>query len=280
VAGPGGDGKSLAMMDYDATSSTFSNLTVLYTPPAGMAVWPSFVPTSDGVVFELETVSNGRDWGATRSTCDDTGPCSNVGTQAELWWVDVATKTPVRLDNLNGKGYLPGLASTQHTDDSVFAYEPTVSPVVSGGYAWVVFTSRRLYGNVATVNPYWSDPRFHDIGATPTTKKLWVAAVDLNALPGTDPSHPAFYLPGQELLAGNSRGFWVADPCQPSGTSCESGDECCDGFCRSFDGGLTCTNVPPSCAHEFDKCTQTADCCGSAQGMACLGGRCSRPTPK
>ena len=43
-------------------------------------------------------------------------------------------------------------------------------------------------------------------------KKLWVAAIDLNAPAGTDPRHPAFYLPAQELLAGNARGFWVVDP--------------------------------------------------------------------
>ena len=30
----------------------------------------------------------------------------------------------------------------------------TVNPVPSGGYAWVVFTSRRMYGNVATINPW------------------------------------------------------------------------------------------------------------------------------
>ncbi len=134
-------------------------------------------------------------------------------------------------------------------------FEPTVNPVPSGGYAWVVFTSRRLYGNVATVPPYFSDPRFHDISKTPTTKKLWVAAIDLNAPPGTDPSHPAFYLPAQELLAGNSRGFWVVDPCKKDGNGCETGDECCGGFCRpGGDGGaLVCSTAKPSCANCLGK---------------------------
>jgi len=50
-------------MDFDAKSSTFSNFRILYTPPAGTSVWPSFLPTNDAVVFELETKSNGRDWG-------------------------------------------------------------------------------------------------------------------------------------------------------------------------------------------------------------------------
>ena len=69
--------------------------------------------------------------------------------------------------------------------------------------------------------------------------KLWVAAIDLNAPAGTDPSHPAFYLPAQELLAGNSRGYWVVDPCHVDLTSCETGDECCGGFCRPAPGDGT-----------------------------------------
>jgi hypothetical protein len=186
-----GDGVSLATMDYDAMSSTFSNFQVVFTPPAGTSVWPSFLPTNDGLVFELETQSNGRDWGGTRAPCDgtvsSTDPSmgcpseSTKGSKGELWWVDLATKKAARLDSLNGLGYLPTLAATDHIDDPSMNYEPTVNPVPSGGYAWVVYTSRRLYGNVATVRPYWSDPRYVDISTTPTTKKLWVAAVSLTA---------------------------------------------------------------------------------------------------
>jgi hypothetical protein len=152
--------------------------------------------------------------------------------------------------------------------------------VPSGGYAWVVFTSRRLYGNVATINPWWSDPRYHDISTTPTPKKLWVAAVDLNAKPGTDPSHPAFYLPAQELLAGNSRGYWVVDPCQPNGTTCETGDECCGGYCEDVDGGFVCSAQPPACSNLNDKCTKSSDCCGASQGVQCINGRCAEPNPQ
>jgi len=50
-------------------------------------------------------------------------------------------------------GSMPGVLPSGplgHADDSTLQYEPTVAPIVAGGYAWVVFTSRRLYGNVAT----------------------------------------------------------------------------------------------------------------------------------
>jgi hypothetical protein len=276
-----GDGVSLAAMDYDPKSSTFSNFRVLFTPPSGTSVWPSFLPTNDAVVFELETQSNGRDWGGTRSSCDNTSCLNNTstGTKAELWWVDLATRTAARLDGLNGLGYLPTMAATDHTSDEILNYEPTANPVPSGGYAWVVFTSRRLYGNVATLKPYWSDPRYVDLSSSPTPKKLWVAAVDLNGKVGTDTSHPAFYLPAQELLAGNSRGYWVVDPCQANGAACTTGDQCCGGYCESNGGTFVCSAQPPACSSLNDKCTTADDCCGVSQGTECIDGRCAQPAP-
>lgn len=264
-AGPSGDQKSLAAMDFAANA--FSGFVTLHTPSSGKDIYPSFLPTNDAVVFELETASDGE-FGATRN-----------GSRGELWWVDLKTKTTARLDLLNGHGYVP-TGPNNHGDDATLNYEPTVNPVPSGGYAWVVFTSRRRYGNVATIDPFWSDPRDHDISTTPTTKKLWVAAVDLNASPGTDPSHPAFYLPAQELLAGNSRGYWVVDPCQPDGTSCETGDECCGGYCKNVDGGFVCSHQPPPCSQEYDKCATDGDCCGSKQGIKCINGRCAQQSPQ
>src|SRR5690606_27790029 len=118
---------------------------------------------------------------------------------------------PVPLDRLNGKNgstvYLPqlpqpinmsctgdsvpvGSIDADHSDDVNLNYEPTVNPIASGGYAWVVFTSRRMYGSVADIPPFCSDPRGVDLIDNITPKKLWVAAVDLTAPPGTDPSHP------------------------------------------------------------------------------------------
>jgi len=130
-----------------------------------------------------------------------------------------------------------------------------------------------MYGNVAIGEPYDTGD-----GTYPIPKKLWVAAIDPNAPPGVDPSHPAFYLPGQELNAGNMRGFWVVDPCHSDGTSCETGDECCNGYCqRGADDKLTCASKPRSdgCSQEYEKCAARVDCCGSNQGFDCVNGRCA-----
>jgi hypothetical protein len=261
--GPGvdnksGDGKSIAVVDFDGVSK-FSNLRTVYTPPTNSscptcaAVWMSFAPTNDALIFELET--------------SNTGTFASTGGRGELWWVDLATKTPHRLDMANGAGYLPS-GPNSHATDATLQYEPSVLPIASGGYVWVVFTSRRLYGSVATADP-WTQAA--STNTSPTLKKLWVMAFDLNAPVNTDASHPAFYLPAQDLLTVNARAYWVLDPCKSTGTSCETGDECCGGHCGTPDDagtGLVC-GKPTTCGGEGDTCVSGTDCCS---GLQCVGG--------
>jgi hypothetical protein len=269
-----GDQASLALLDFDG-KTTFSNPRVLFTPPAGQSVtYSSFFPNSAAAVFEVELSDVSGEWAYTRN--------QNTG---ELWWVDLASGKAHRLDALNGYAsggapYLPGNGGT-HTaaQDATLNYEPTVNPIASGGYAWVVFTSRRMYGNVAQLDPWTSDPRNYPWHDQVTDKKLWVAAVDLNAKPGTDPSHPAFYLPAQELHAGNARGYWTVEPCRADGQSCQAGDQCCGGYCEPSEAGLVCTSQTPSCAGQYEKCTTTSDCCGAAQGIQCINGICTLSQP-
>ncbi len=264
----GGDKVSLASIDFAPSTKTFSNQQTLNTPTGGDTdLFPAFLPTNDAVIYERE--ANGSPYGATWS-----------GAHGQLWWVDLKTHTAAELANLNGEAYLPTTYGTNHATDWTLQYEPTVNPVASGGYAWVVFTSRRLYGNVATQDPFLSDPRNYDQTQSATTKKLWVAAIDLNAKPGTDPSHPAFYLPAQELLACNSRGYWVVDPCEKNGQSCLTGDQCCSGTCEDVDGGFVCGTQPPGCSSTGNKCTTNSDCCGASTGIECIGGYCSLQTPQ
>jgi hypothetical protein len=270
------DEKSLGIFDFDGTN-TFSNGRVLYTPPSGNEVtYSSFLPSGTGIVFELglSTPSNfGFTW---------------HNNTAELWWLDVASSTAHRLDQLNGYGasgstYLPdnasGMATHTAAQDATLNYEATVNPIGSGGYAWVVFTSRRMYGNVAQIAPWTSDPRDYPWRDQVTDKKLWVAAVDLNAPAGTDPSHPAFYLPAQELYAGNARGYWSVEACHADGETCQAGDQCCGGYCQPGDGGLVCSSQMPMCSGEYERCTMTSDCCGAAQGIVCIDMVCTQNAP-
>ena len=270
-----GNGTQLVSLDFDATTNTFSNFTVLATMTGGMrAGLPSFFPTDDAVAFHYQLVNSNH-------LFDTWSPA-----EAQIWWSDLATGTAANLYTLNGlntggtTSYLP--TSSSHPNDTVYNYEPTVNPVSSGGYIWMIFTSRRLYGSVATTPPYQSDPRNYNatLVANATCKKLWVAAIDLNAKAGSDPSHPAFYLPAQELLAGNMRGFWALAPCKANGMSCTAGDQCCNGYCEPGDGGLVCSNSPPNamCSQVGNKCTTAADCCDTTN--QCINGFCAPSTPQ
>jgi hypothetical protein len=288
-----GLGRSLVVTDFDcgaqpgsfacgATPYHFTNPRQIYidSTKSRYVGWPAFLPDDNYVIFH-----NAQAWGTTDgcTATPDNNTTTNCmlstwhGAQAEIWGTDVPAtsaqaSTPIALGQLNGKGYLP--TNANHPNDAVLNYEPTVNPIASGGYYWAVFTSRRMYGNVASGDPYDKGN-----GNAPIPKKLWVAAIDIDPKPGVDPSHPAFYLPGQELNAGNMRGHWVVDPCKANGGGCESGDECCNGYCREpEDGGaLVCTDKPQGCAQEFEKCAIDADCCGAPSGYTCLNGHCARP---
>jgi hypothetical protein len=285
-----GDGSHVVTMDFDAAGPTLGNPKNVFTLPAGQTAcvgFPSFLPTSSALLVQVTFMACGNG-----STGGNTSYGQYIGTSkapgapglpSEIWWTDNASGQQHRLDALNGynpdgTSYLP-VGPNGHNADTKLNFEPTVSPTSAGGYAWVVFTSRRLYGNIATSDPFASDPRSYDYLHQVTTKKLWVAAIDLNAAPGTDPSHPPFYLPAQELQAGNARGFWVLEPCRENGASCELGDQCCGGFCQpaSPGGPLVCGNMTPTCSRIGDRCTVASDCCDV--GAQCINSVCSLPTP-
>ncbi|MCA9644769.1 MAG: hypothetical protein H6718_21425 [Polyangiaceae bacterium] len=300
----GGTGQQLVVMDFDQSTLTFSNRRVVADDTGGAMTqrpgWGAFLPDNKSLVYHWQTTATPNQAGATVADGQGADLRTRRGARAQVWWTNLDGNTSVtHLDKLNGVGYLPSLPTPNglaceadgyevgsidrtHSDDANYNYEPTVNPIPGGGYAWVVFTSRRMYGNVATIPPFCSDPRWADLKNNITTKKLWVAAVDLSAAPGTDASHPAFYLPGQELLAGNSRGFWVLDPCRADGTSCESGDQCCNGFCQpnSSSGELECSNKPPggSCSQVQEKCETAADCCDKTN--ECINGFCAQGGPR
>lgn len=243
-----GGGHTLAVMDFDKTTKTFSNLANIATFQNNILGWPAFTPDGKWVVFHAGSNAQFE---------------TDNGATGDLYFVDLATKTAARMSLLDGYGsngsYLPD-------NDPNLNFAPTLLPVAVGGYYWVVFTSHRGYGNTTPTQDHMDE-----------YGKLWVAAMDLQPTPGKDPSHPAFFLDGQELAADNLRGFWVLDPCKKDGSDCKSGAECCDGFCRpAGDGGLTC--VPPQgCANEYEKCTSASDCCDKS--MLCINGHCAAPPP-
>ena len=313
----------------------------------GKVGWPTFAPDGSAVVYQHQIVSSKAYISWSPSDINTV-----AGAQADLWISNVpstsaTTATPTRLNWLNGlnasgASYLPTTSRTvsaptayhsgnlnigfRQADncsnsgtamsvyDNQLNYLPAINPTQAGGFNWVVFTSRRMYGNQAYANPWDADPnqtcstcvttagalqycnysgQSCTIGtncsaATPT-KKLWVAALDGTYTPGTDPSHPAFYLPGQELAAGNSNGYWVNSACGAVGSTCSSNDDCCGGsgasptnVCKitTAPSTKTCQAVGGACVAAGAVCNTAGspgDCCN---GLSCpaAGGLCFNPT--
>jgi WD40-like Beta Propeller Repeat len=242
---------TLGVYDYDGSGPTLSNARSLVSPggdPATQYIaWPTLTPDANSVVY----VRSDR-----LQQYGDRYP-------SNLYLASTDTGEEVRLANLNGDTY-PFVAGDL---DRNCSYEPTSAPIAAGGYFWVVFTSRRTYGNIVT---YGADPD--------AIQQLWVAAIDMNPQPGQDPSHPAFWLPGQEPTTKNMRGFWALDPCKSLGTSCGAASECCSQICESTDGGKACGEPSESqCSPSGGICETAEDCCGT--GNQCINKHCAEPPP-
>ena len=232
---------TLWIADADLVTPDFDNIAQIVANDGARptVTYPTFSPDSGWVAFMRATQARTR------------------GAQGEIWLTDTTGATQMSLDAANGVGHI-----TQ-TDAN---YEPTFLPVSLGGYFWLVFVSERTYGNTLT-----------DTAVATRRKQLWVTAIDANPAAGTDPSHPSFWLPGQELDNQNMRGEWALNPCLELGEGCEAGFECCEGFCQPDENGeLTCS-PPGECAEEGEACDVAADCCD--ESLACVGGFCAPLVP-
>lgn len=209
--------------------------------------YPTFSPDGKYISYHSGKYSTG---------CNELGCVDATPDSGELWVSATNGKgAPIRMAKLND----PPLEADHNSQR-----EPTFCPVNRGGYNWVVFTSMRDWGNALT-GPVINGKR-----------RLWVAAVD-EKLGKVDPSHPAFYIEGQNDETPNMRGFWALAKCietpKPGkkGPSCSANFECCSGFCIDGQCG---DKTSLSCVGVGDDCDTDSDCCNSGS-TECRDGRCS-----
>jgi len=227
---------SLWLVDVDLMNLGFSNPhKIVDANNLTTTTFPTFSPDSQWIAFMRANQARTR------------------GATCEVWLTNLDGTAITRLDNANGLGIIePGQDQT--------SYEPTFLPVSVGGYFWLIIGSERKYGNTLV-----------DTNPGSRRKQLWVTAIDANIQPGVDPSHPPFWLPGQELNNSNMRGEWALAPCKNLGEGCNAGFDCCDGFC--YGDPPTCNDKPDTCSHIGDECMADADCC--MDEGTCIGGYCS-----
>jgi hypothetical protein len=215
-------------------------------------IYPTFAPDSRWLAFQMGNRARSR------PTVIDQGTGQTDGEGfGDLWLVDTDTGTRVKLDLANGVG-VPQLP----TELTSANYEPTFMPVSVGGYYWLVFVSERPYGNTLT-----------DTDPLTRRKQLWVTAIDASVDGTVDPSHPAFWLPGQTTEANNMRGYWALNPCVGNGEGCSAGFDCCSGVCN---GDGVCSDPTGTCSEYGNACETSGDCC---EGLVCIGNFCALPTP-
>jgi hypothetical protein len=254
---PAGD---LKVIQFDETKTPmFSGVQDLI--PVGTSTlisWPTLSPDGQWVAYSR---------GASADTRNGPG---------DLYFASaVDPNHEVRLHQLDGDGY-PFAAGAR---DLSWNYEPSFAPVASGGYFWLVFTSRRTYGNTLTgqAQPCTTTP-------CSEVKQLWVAAIDQNPKLGVDPSHAPFHLTGQNEGNLAMRGFWSLPPCKGDGQSCANGTDCCGGYCSPGGGdagsGPVCQSTNHGCAMNGDRCKASSDCCDASKGVTCINHVCSEAPPK
>ena len=202
---------------------------------AGRPAYPSFSPDSKYIAY-------GRPDQGSRSTGNGT-----------LWLVGTDGTNPSEL------------LAAEHADTRNFS--PVFAPKGAGGYNWVVFMSRRDYGNQM-------------VGAN--RQQLWMYAID-DPPSAADPSHPPFYMRGQQACGKSESAYYALDPCKDIGQDCTTGIECCNGQCI-YDAQLqkTVCGTPPDpgdCVQDGNACQQNEDCCNFPQ-VTCYQGFCQPKPPQ
>jgi hypothetical protein len=244
--------------------------------------WPTFESDSRSVIFQASQPVDACTQcdGKTGARYGEMAPTNYYGIQGSLWSVD---------SNPGGTAVpLTALNTGERPADLNKAYQPTTLPAAAGGYRWVVFTSTRPYGNA--LNPPGTN-------STCLASQLWVSAVDDSTSGATDRSHPAFWLPNQNLGAPttsgyiNERAYWVLDPCKPAGSplACDTNEDCCGATatpptaaCR-IDQPAThpptrhCVTINTGvCVDDGKSCAVDNDCCNYPTSH-CIGGACTPP---
>lgn len=272
--------RQIAVMRYDTNVHRATDYRVLVHENADSPLrpgWPVFLPDNRAVVFVRTTDNSfsgssvGGLSGVATAAINGMPPANKA--PSDLYIADIETGAVTLLAKAMGfqtpedaahdeATYLPFGGQDLHAN-----FYPTVSPVAAGGYFWVFFDSFRHFGSLGTL------------------RLLWAAAIDVRAdgKYTLDPSHPPFFVAGQEFSAGTRfRAFAVLNRCESEGAPCRTGVDCCTGVCK-LPGALvvepsrsmgTCAPAERSCAERDERCQLSSDCCETS--ASCINSFCAQ----
>ena len=191
----GADGHALALMLFSAAQRQASDYRVIASDTDRFPAWPTFRPGSEQLVFALGISTSYdaegtllSDLGAPPGPSSDLHVATLDGAQSTLLFRAMGYASPEAASD--DRTYLPFGEQDLHQN-----YNPSILPRRLGAHDWLFFDSVRNYGNRGVV------------------RGLWCAALDVNLQAGAelstastpDPSHPPFFVPGQEDGSANLR---------------------------------------------------------------------------
>jgi hypothetical protein len=179
-------GHTLVRMAFSADQRLAKDYRVISRDAERFPAWPTFRPGSEQVIFALGTSSTfSADGTLLSELIGPPGPSSDLhiaaldGSQSSLLFRAMGFASEE--DAVAERSYLPFGQQDLHQN-----YYPSVLPTRAGAHDWVFFDSIRSYGTRGVV------------------RGLWCAALDVDGA-SDDPSHPPFFVPGQEEGAANLR---------------------------------------------------------------------------
>jgi hypothetical protein len=166
----------LAIAAFDSKSDHFAEARVIARGEGKACAYPSVLPDEKNLIFQR----------------GDHARSSNSG-GVVLYSAELAVVSlhggPVRTLEAASSG-------GTSTRDARSAFQPAAPIATSGRYDFVAFVSLRDYGTRLVRQ---------------LRRQIWVTAVD-HDLAAADPSHPAFWLPGQDPLSTQMMPGWAAAP--------------------------------------------------------------------
>ena len=214
------DPHTIAKMAFDTATKTFCGLVDLATESSGYVAWPAFTPDDKMVIFQSGS-----------SATFDTD-CQNTG---DLYVVDVATHTLRRLDALDG-----------YTGSGTASYLPANDPGLNFAPDGACRGGRRVLlerlhqpslvrrpAGIQGQQPRAGVQQLHERSGRRRRRQA-VGRRDRHRRrrPGRTRATRPSTSTGRSSRRTTSAATGCCPRAQANGASCQSGDECCCGFCR------------------------------------------------
>ncbi len=253
-------GGSLWVLPYSGNGA-FGTPSVFLQGSGENNYYPSYSPDGAFIAFDrapASTAVTAIDGCVNANAAGALCPNDSFSNPAARLMLTSATKggKVIDLEQANGST----AATPQNLSNSWPRWSPFVQTYQGNKLLWVAFSSTRDYGvlvrnHLTGMYQCFPPDAFPNPGGThhgtfdPLCQqpKLWMAAINLSDVSGTDPSYPAFYLPFQDITTHNHTPQWTETAAPPP----------------TADAGTVCISTGGNCTTDPNACCAPLTCTGS-----------------